>query len=60
LAKNLFPRDTTRTRSKVKKVSKLVVAKFKEWITAVKLEHNYTKDEIVSMYFNTVFYGSNY
>ncbi|MBO5692757.1 MAG: transglycosylase domain-containing protein [Tidjanibacter sp.] len=59
LAKNLFPRDTTRTRSKVKKASKLVVAKFKEWITAVKLEHNYTKDEIVSMYFNTVFYGSN-
>ncbi|MBP3440504.1 MAG: transglycosylase domain-containing protein [Tidjanibacter sp.] len=59
LAKNLFPRDTARTDSKLRKTGKLVIAKFKEWITAVKLEHNYTKDEIVSMYFNTVFYGSN-
>ncbi len=59
LAKNLFPRDTVRNRSKVAKAGKLVVAKFKEWITAVKLEHNYTKDEIVAMYFNTVFFGSN-
>jgi penicillin-binding protein 1A len=25
----------------------------------VKLERNYTKDEIIAMYFNTVFYGSN-
>ena len=59
LAKNLFPRDTARHTSKVARVGKLVVAKFKEWITAVKLEHNYTKNEIVAMYFNTVFFGSN-
>lgn len=59
LAKNLFPRDTTHYSSKVARVGKLVIAKFKEWITAVKLEHNYTKDEIVAMYFNTVFFGSN-
>ncbi|MBO7197654.1 MAG: transglycosylase domain-containing protein [Tidjanibacter sp.] len=59
LAKNLFPRDTTHYNSKVARVGKLVIAKFKEWITAVKLEHNYTKEEIVSMYFNTVFFGSN-
>ena len=59
LAKNLFPRDTTHYSSKVARTGKLVVAKFKEWITAVKLEHNYTKDEIVAMYFNTVFFGSN-
>ena len=59
LAKNLFPRDTTHYNSKVARMGKLVIAKFKEWITAVKLEHNYTKEEIVSMYFNTVFFGSN-
>ncbi len=59
LAKNLFPRDTTRYNSKLARTGKLVVAKFKEWITAVKLEYNYTKEEIVAMYFNTVFFGSN-
>ncbi len=59
LAKNLFPRDTTHYNSKVARMGKLVIAKFKEWITAVKLEYNYTKEEIVAMYFNTVFFGSN-
>ncbi len=59
LAKNLFPRDTTRYRSAVSRGARLVVTKFKEWITAVKLEYNYTKEEILAMYFNTVFYGSN-
>ncbi len=33
--------------------------KLKEWITAVKLERNYTKNEIMNMYLNGVFYGSN-
>ncbi len=59
LAKNLFPRDTVRNRAKIVKVSKLVVAKLKEWITALKLEYNYTKEEIATMYLNTVEYGSN-
>ncbi|MFI3280777.1 MAG: transglycosylase domain-containing protein [Rikenellaceae bacterium] len=59
LAKNLFPRDTVRNRSKVARMSKLVVTKLKEWITAVKLEYNYTKEEIAVMYLNTVEYGSN-
>lgn len=59
LAKNLFPRDTVRNRSKVARMSKLVLAKFKEWITALKLEYNYTKEEIAAMYLNTVEYGSN-
>lgn len=59
LAKNLFPRDTATYDSKLKKTGKMVVTKFKEWITAVKLEYNYTKEEIVAMYLNTVFYGSN-
>ena len=59
LAKNLFPRDTVRNRGKIVKTSKLVVAKLKEWITALKLEYNYTKEEIATMYLNTVEYGSN-
>ena len=59
LAKNLFPRDTTTYHSKITRASRLVVTKFKEWITAVKLEYNYTKEEILAMYFNVVFYGSN-
>ena len=59
VAKNLFPRDTVRNRSKVTRTLKLVQSKFKEWITALKLEHNYTKEEIAAMYLNTVEYGSN-
>ena len=59
LAKNLFPRDTVRNRGKVARNAKLVVSKLKEWITALKLEYNYTKEEIAAMYLNTVEYGSN-
>lgn len=59
LAKNLFPRDTARNRGKIARTSKLVVSKLKEWITALKLEYNYTKEEIAAMYLNTVAYGSN-
>ena len=52
LAKNLFPREHK---------SKLgtVYSKFKEWVVAVKLERNYSKQEIIAMYFNTVDFGSN-
>ena len=58
LAKNLFPRGK-RGENKVVRTVKLVISKFKEWITALKLEYNYTKEEIVAMYLNTVEYGSN-
>ncbi|MHC1703525.1 MAG: penicillin-binding protein 1A [Tenuifilaceae bacterium] len=59
LAKNLFPRDTAYYSFFVAKFSHLVIAKFKEWITAVKLEKNYTKNEILAMYLNVVEFGSN-
>ena len=59
LAKNLFPRDTARNRGAVVRKAKLVTAKLKEWITALKLEYNYTKEEIAAMYLNTVEFGSN-
>lgn len=38
---------------------KLLIMKSKEWITAVKIEMFYTKQEILMMYFNTVDFGSN-
>jgi penicillin-binding protein 1A len=52
LAKNLFPRKRNPS------ILDLTVAKFKEWITATKLERNYSKEEIIAMYFNTVPFGS--
>ncbi len=59
VAKNLFPRNTDRNTSKIKRIGRLIVSKFKEWITASRLEYNYTKEEIAAMYLNTVEYGSN-
>lgn len=46
LAKMMYPRG--------EKLSKpaLVARKMKEWITATRLEKNYTKDEIMAMYLN--------
>jgi penicillin-binding protein 1A len=37
----------------------MVIIKLKEWVTAAKLERNYTKDEIIAMYLNTVDFGSH-
>lgn len=45
LAKNLYPR---------KKGVSLVKSKLQEWIVAVMLEREYSKDEILTMYLNTV------
>ena len=53
LAKNLFPRGENLS------TPQLVLRKFQEWITATKLEHNYSKEEIVAMYLNTVAFGHN-
>ena len=38
---------------------KLLIMKSKEWITAVKIEMFYSKQEILTMYLNTVDFGSN-
>lgn len=59
VAKNLYPRDPNLNNNKFTKGPKLVIAKLKEWITALMLEHNYTKEEIIAMYLNTMEYGSN-
>lgn len=52
LAKTLYPRN-----EKSGKFA-LVITKLKEWITAVRLERDYTKDEIMAMYLNSIFFGS--
>lgn len=54
LAKNLFPRDTTEYKLGIVRSTVMALRKFKEWVIAVKLERNYTKDEILTMYLNTV------
>ncbi len=47
LAKNLFHKRSLNTVQRI-------LQKMKEWIIAVKLERSYTKQEIVTMYLNTV------
>ncbi|MCO6495730.1 MAG: transglycosylase domain-containing protein [Bacteroidetes bacterium] len=55
LAKNLF--HDPDYSSKLKRI----IQKLKEWIIAVELERAYTKDEIITMYLNTVqFSGHSY
>jgi penicillin-binding protein 1A len=53
LAKNLFPRQENPS------TFRMIIIKLKEWVTAAKLERNYTKDEIIAMYLNTVDFGSH-
>ena len=59
LAKTLYPRADISSRIPGMSKVKMVWIKLKEWVTAVKLERSYTKDEIITMYLNQVFFGSN-
>lgn len=52
LALNLFSEGRERS------TAKRIIQKFQELITAVRLERNYTKNEIITMYFNTVDFGA--
>lgn len=53
LALNLFS-DEGRQKNYLKRI----IQKFQEWVIAVKLERNYTKEEIITMYLNTVDFGN--
>jgi len=53
LAKNLFPRQQNPS------TFQMIIIKLKEWVVASKLERNYTKEEILAMYLNTVDFGSH-
>lgn len=52
LAKNLFPRKNPNMFT-------MPFIKLKEWVLAVKLEKNLTKNEIITLYLNTVPFGDN-
>jgi penicillin-binding protein 1A len=52
LAKLLFDRPDFSDMNTFQRRWHLVMTKFKEWITAVRLERQYTKQEIISMYLN--------
>jgi penicillin-binding protein 1A len=61
LAKNLFRVRTQYSTGLLGNIPglKLLIMKSKEWITAYKLEFNFSKNEILTMYANTVDFGSN-
>jgi penicillin-binding protein 1A len=61
LAKNLFKIRGQGSQGRLGNVPVLnvMIYKFKEWITAVRIERAYTKEEILTMYLNTVDFGSN-
>ncbi|QNF35217.1 transglycosylase domain-containing protein [Adhaeribacter swui] len=61
LAKNLYKTRTDDSRGALGHIPVLntVISKTKEWTLAVQLERNYTKEEILAMYLNTVDFGSN-
>jgi penicillin-binding protein 1A len=61
LAKKLFKTRRTGARGVLGYIPGLstLIYKTKEWLTAIKLERNFTKEEILTMYFNTVDYGNN-
>ena len=59
LAKTLYPRAEFKRKIPVVYQVCMIWIKLKEWITAVKLERDYTKDEIMTMYLNSIFFGSS-
>jgi penicillin-binding protein 1A len=61
LAKNLFSTRKRKSQGIIRyiPVVRTVVFKFKEWITAFKIEHVYNKQEILTLYLNTVPFGNN-
>lgn len=61
LAKNLFQTRKKKYQGPISHVPVLrtIAYKFKEWLTAFKIERAYSKNEILTLYFNTVPFGNN-
>lgn len=61
LVKNMFKVRSQYSRGLLGNIPglKLLIMKSKEWITAVKIEIFYSKEDILTMYLNTVDFGSN-
>jgi penicillin-binding protein 1A len=61
-AKNLFRTREEELRGKLANLGspfELLISKTKEWIIAVRLEQNFTKEEIIALYLNTVSFNYN-
>ena len=61
LAKNLFETRRRQSQGFIKHIPifRTIVYKCKEWLTAYKIEHVYNKQEILTLYLNTVPFGNN-
>ena len=61
LAKNLYETRKRTSQGLLRHVPvvRTLVFKCKEWMTAYKLEHVYSKQEILTLYLNTVPFGNN-
>ncbi len=61
LVKNLFKMRSQYSTSVLGRVPvlKILIMKSKEWITAIKIENLYSKKDILTLYLNTVDFGSN-
>jgi penicillin-binding protein 1A len=61
LAKNLYATRKKQSQGLLSHIPviKTIVFKCKEWLTAYKLEHVYSKEDILTLYLNTVPFGNN-
>jgi penicillin-binding protein 1A len=61
LAKNLYSTRNNKSQGLIKYVPgvRTIIYKLKEWVTAFKLESNYSKNDIITLYLNTVPFGNS-
>lgn len=63
LAKNLFTRNPDKSLdgslAKLGRLPARLIQKSKEWIISVQIERNFTKEEIIAMYLNTIEFSNN-
>jgi penicillin-binding protein 1A len=59
LAKNLYTLELDGPVARLGKLPRRIIQKTKEWAISHQLEKNYTKEEIITMYLNTIEFSSN-